>query len=159
MSQLEEWLAMDRRYPPWRFIESMGMKNSSADACLAAWQLLHERRAPISVHDVQDAVRSGRLPRKEPSAKDRLAEVIAERDALAAQLAAIRGPHPPKSSGMLISLPGTLNRAAEALRRDEDAAYLAGSLDLLLEHLRLVRADPTRVGELLELWVDEGSER
>lgn len=64
-------------------------------------------------------------------------------------------PEGPTSSGMVISLPGVLLRAATACERSGDAEYLAPALRQLLEHLRLVRADPARIAEFLALWVDD----
>jgi hypothetical protein len=58
------------------------------------------------------------------------------------------------NDGMKISLPGVLTRAAEAVERDEDTAYLGHSLRLLLDHLRIVRGQPRRLREFLELWTD-----
>ncbi len=62
---------------------------------------------------------------------------------------------------MKISLPGVLERAAEACKRpsDERDHGLAFSLRELLKHLRQVRKDPELIGEFLELWTDSEGKR
>jgi hypothetical protein len=58
-------------------------------------------------------------------------------------------------AGMVISLPGVLIRAAEACEREESDAYLGFQLRLLLKHLRIMRGQPHRLREFLDLWVDD----
>ena len=62
-----------------------------------------------------------------------------------------------KPTGMRISLPGVLERAAVVCERSRDwkTATLAFSLRELLKHIEIVRAEPHRVQEFLDLWVSE----
>lgn len=57
---------------------------------------------------------------------------------------------------MKISLPGVLERAAQRCKSADDwqTQNLAIGLCELLEHLRLVRGNPERIGEFFELWTD-----
>lgn len=59
--------------------------------------------------------------------------------------------------GMKISLSGVLDRTADFLdlHDEPDRAY---TLRLLLDHLRELRADPSKVQEFFELYVDKGFE-
>ena len=61
---------------------------------------------------------------------------------------------------MLVSLPGVLERAADRCETARDGAtkQLGFSLRELLRHLRLVRADPERIGEMFETWVDNAED-
>jgi hypothetical protein len=59
----------------------------------------------------------------------------------------------PKRDGMVISLAGVLQRAAEHCKRHEDSEYLSYSLRELNDHIELVRSDPTRIGTFLSLYV------
>lgn len=57
---------------------------------------------------------------------------------------------------MTISLPGVLNRAADYCETASDwpTKGLGTSLRELLEHLRMVRAEPERLQEFFDLWSD-----
>lgn len=57
--------------------------------------------------------------------------------------------------GILISLPGMLKRAAECCKRSKDSSHLGFCLQQLLTHLEMVRANPERVSEFFDLYVDE----
>lgn len=63
---------------------------------------------------------------------------------------------------MKISLPGVLLRAAEHCETADDESQwatcsLATPLRDLLDHLRQVRAEPARLQEFFECWVDDAS--
>ena len=58
-------------------------------------------------------------------------------------------------SGMKISLPGVLLRAARACKLSREHRHLKVPLEQLLENLRKLRADPSKIGEFFDLWVDE----
>lgn len=62
------------------------------------------------------------------------------------------------STGMTISLPGVLIRAARIVGNSDESSGLDHSLLLLLKHLRVVRSQPRRIREFFELWADEGQE-
>lgn len=55
---------------------------------------------------------------------------------------------------MKISINGVLLRAAERVERTRDAKYLGWPLRQLLDHIRELRQDPTKVGEFLDLYTD-----
>lgn len=55
---------------------------------------------------------------------------------------------------MHVSIDGLLIRAAERVERTRDAKYLGWGLRQLLDHIRELRKDPTKVGEFLELYTD-----
>lgn len=55
---------------------------------------------------------------------------------------------------MHVSINGLLLRAAERVERTRDAKYLGWGLRELLDHIRELRKDPTKVGEFLELYTD-----
>lgn len=57
---------------------------------------------------------------------------------------------------MKVSLPGVLLRAAETCEGvgEKDRGFM---LRELLKHLRMVRADPSRIGEFFELYVDQSA--
>jgi hypothetical protein len=57
--------------------------------------------------------------------------------------------------GMLISLPGVLNRAAECCRKSKQSRHLEHPLKELLRHLEAVREKPERVQEFMSLWVND----
>ncbi len=58
---------------------------------------------------------------------------------------------------MNISLPGVLERGATRCESATDwqTQNLAVAVRELLGHLRLVRADPKRIEEFFELWLDD----
>lgn len=56
---------------------------------------------------------------------------------------------------MKVSLPGLLKHAANTCKTNS-TAVIAGSLLEMLEHLRQLRADPSRLQEFMDLYVDEG---
>ncbi len=56
-------------------------------------------------------------------------------------------------SGMVISLRGVLDRAAEALARTQDNSYLAFPVAELLKHLEQLRDDPKLHKEFFDLYV------
>lgn len=64
-----------------------------------------------------------------------------------------------QSVGMVISLPGVLNRAAERCARSRDDKHLEYPLTQLLEHINHVRASESdeqaleRLEKFLRLWV------
>jgi hypothetical protein len=55
---------------------------------------------------------------------------------------------------MHISINGLLLRAAERVEKTRDAKYLGWGLRQLLDHIRELRKDPTKVGEFLDLYTD-----
>lgn len=55
---------------------------------------------------------------------------------------------------MHISINGVLLRAAKRVERARDAKCLGWSLRQLLDHIRELRKDPTKVGEFLALYTD-----
>ena len=63
----------------------------------------------------------------------------------------------PRTIGMKISLPGILERAAEHCKKSRDwrTKSLANDLQLLLKHIEIVRAEPFRLQEFLDLWVSD----
>jgi hypothetical protein len=58
-----------------------------------------------------------------------------------------------------ISLPGVLNRAAAVCRGSREWKHLEHPLKELLDHLRILRADPTEatLKEFLDVWADQGA--
>lgn len=55
---------------------------------------------------------------------------------------------------MKISLSGFLIRAAERLEATRDMKYLGFPIRQLLDHLRELRKDHSKVGEFFDLYVD-----
>lgn len=62
--------------------------------------------------------------------------------------------------GMVISLPGVLDRAAEQCKRSRDSKHLEWPLRQLITHINYIRASESdeqalqRMEEFLRLWVD-----
>ena len=55
---------------------------------------------------------------------------------------------------MHISINGVLMRAAERVEKTRDSKYLGWSLRQLLDHLRELRKDHSKVGEFFDLYTD-----
>lgn len=61
----------------------------------------------------------------------------------------------PPYTGMRVSLPGVLMRASGACEAHDDSQHLSCSLEMLLDHLRELRADRTQLDRFFDIWSDE----
>lgn len=59
------------------------------------------------------------------------------------------------STGMLVSLPGVLERAADCCKRSRHSKHLEFPIRELLKHLEQVRANPELVGQFFALYVND----
>lgn len=62
---------------------------------------------------------------------------------------------PKNKIGMLVSLPGVLERAAACCGRSRDSRHLEFPLRELLKHLEQVRAKPELIGQFFALYVND----